>query len=171
MNIVRCSICFVFSIPPFLKLNLSWAFISYLYKLQILYCRLTCTCMHHFQCLVDCVVVVWRGTEAHTTESARRDKRPSSVYCVAVGHMFLLCGAEPYVPYVFVNICYESYHLLQKHMSKSHTLQNHMAQNHMAQIQVLKRQLVFLTIEPSAGHVIKYYKDCDSEHHYNYVLL
>jgi len=41
-------------------------------------------------------------------------------------------------PSVFINICYESYHLLQKHL--------------------LQKQLILLTIEPSAGHVIKYYK-------------
>ena len=42
--------------------------------------------------------------EAQTKESARRDKRPSPGYCVAIcfyyaalGHMFLLCGARPYV--------------------------------------------------------------------------
>src|SRR6218665_2249632 len=64
-------------------------------------------------------------------------------YCVGLGHMFLLCGARPYVsivwrsaicfycmcgPYVFIGDWYESYHM------------------------------VSLTMEPSTGHVIKYYK-------------
>src|SRR6218665_1226064 len=68
-------------------------------------------------------------------------------YYVALGHMFLLVGcgrgARPYVsimwrsaicfncmcgPYVFIGGCYESYHMFS------------------------------LTMEPSAGHVIKYYK-------------
>jgi len=31
-------------------------------------------------------------------ESARRGASLSTVYCVAVGHMLLLCGAEPYAP-------------------------------------------------------------------------
>src|SRR6218665_1495688 len=42
--------------------------------------------------------------EKQTKESARRDKRPSPgycmaicFYCVAVDHMFLLCAAGPYV--------------------------------------------------------------------------
>src|SRR6218665_635429 len=39
---------------------------------------------------------------------------------------------------IFVNSCYESYHLLQKHL--------------------LQKQLLLPTMEPSAGHVIKYYK-------------
>src|SRR6218665_3333088 len=62
---------------------------------------------------------------------------------MALGHMFLLCGARPYVsivwrsamcfycmcgPYVFICDCYESYHMFS------------------------------LTMEPSTGHVIKYYK-------------
>src|SRR6218665_8117 len=66
---------------------------------------------------------------------------------VALGHMFLLCGARPYVsigwlwawgwaicfncmcgPYVFIGDCYESYHMFS------------------------------LTMKPSTGHVIKYYK-------------
>src|SRR6218665_1768352 len=62
---------------------------------------------------------------------------------VALGHMFLLCDARPYVsivwraaicfycmcgPYVFIGDCYESYHMFS------------------------------LTMEPSTGHVIKYYK-------------
>src|SRR6218665_2262342 len=49
-------------------------------------------------------VVGKRPLEAQTKESARRDKRPSPGYCVAIcfyyaalGHMFLLCGAWPYV--------------------------------------------------------------------------
>src|SRR6218665_2763885 len=41
-------------------------------------------------------------------------------------------------PSVFVSICHESYHLLQKHL--------------------LQKQLLLPTMEPSAGHVIKYYK-------------
>src|SRR6218665_3819535 len=107
------------------------------------------------------------GLEKQTKESARRyviycvglghvfllyDPRPyvsimrrSAIcfYCVALGHMFLLCGARPYVsimwrsaicfycmcgPYVFIGACYESYHMFS------------------------------LTMEPSTGHVIKYYK-------------
>jgi len=67
------------------------------------------------------LVVVLLPLESQTKESARRDKRPSSVYCmaicfycVAVGHMLLLCGSKTSAgPSVFVGICYESYHLLQ----------------------------------------------------------
>src|SRR6218665_1510031 len=50
------------------------------------------------------LVVIRRQAPAQTKESARRDKRPSPGYCVAIcfycvglGHMFLLCGARPYV--------------------------------------------------------------------------
>src|SRR6218665_1789993 len=54
-----------------------------------------------------------RREEAQTKESARRDKRPSPGYCVAIcfyyaalGHMFLLVGcgpgARPYVSIMFV---------------------------------------------------------------------
>jgi len=38
-------------------------------------------------------VVVLLPILAQTKESARR----YVIYCVAVGHMFLLCGARPYV--------------------------------------------------------------------------
>src|SRR6218665_3900831 len=88
-------------------------------------------------------VVGRRGLEAQTKESARRDKRPSRgycvaiyFYCVAVDHLFLLCGSKPYagwrqpvchlfllcrskpsvsivsVKTICCAICYESYHLL-----------------------------------------------------------
>src|SRR6218665_2392134 len=58
-------------------------------------------------------------------------------------HLFSKTSAGPSIfinscPSVFVNICHESYHLLQKHL--------------------LQKQLLPLTIDPSAGHVIKYYK-------------
>src|SRR6218665_790712 len=37
-------------------------------------------------------------------------------YCVALGHMFLLCGARPYV---FIGGCYESYHMFSLTMEPS----------------------------------------------------
>ena len=45
-------------------------------------------------------VVVWRGIESQTKESARRGASLSTVcfYYVAVGHMFLLYGPKPYAP-------------------------------------------------------------------------
>src|SRR6218665_4054038 len=110
------------------------------------------------------------------TDSTRTDKRIGQAWRRPVCHMFLLCGARPYVsivwrsaicfyclalcscgpyvsivwrsaicfycvalghmfllcvcgPYVFIGDCYESYHMFS------------------------------LTMEPSDGHVIKYYKD------------
>src|SRR6218665_3393453 len=61
--------------------------------------------IHSFSRLIQRLLVVGkRPLESQTKESARRDKRPSPGYCVAIcfyyaalGHMFLLCGARPYV--------------------------------------------------------------------------
>src|SRR6218665_1981520 len=48
---------------------------------------------------VHSLVVIRRGSPAQTKESARRGAGLSAIcfYCVALGHMFLLCGARPYV--------------------------------------------------------------------------
>ena len=77
--------------------------------------------------------MVIRPFEGQTKESARRGASLSTVYCVAFGRLLFGSKTSVHVPSVFVNICHESYHLLQK-------------------------QLLPLTIDPSAGHVIKYYK-------------
>src|SRR6218665_2444156 len=44
-------------------------------------------------------VVIRRGLPKQTKESARRGAGLSAIcfYCVVLGHMFLLCGARPYV--------------------------------------------------------------------------
>src|SRR6218665_2737561 len=65
-------------------------------------------------------VVVIRPEESQTKESARRGASLSTVCCVAVcclKHLLLrLLFETSAAPSVFVNICYESYHLLQKHL-------------------------------------------------------
>ena len=79
-------------------------------------------------------VVGIRRREKQTKESARRGASLSGIcfyyvdiffYCVAqkhlLGRLFSVTSVGPSVfinscPSVFVNICYESYHLLQKHL-------------------------------------------------------
>src|SRR6218665_3251023 len=84
-----------------------------------------------FLCLSSIVVVGRPGAPAQTKESARRDKRPSPGYCVAIcfyyaalGHMFVLVGcgrgARPYVSIMWRSaICYESYHMSPLTMDSS----------------------------------------------------
>src|SRR6218665_3075787 len=77
-----------------------------------------------------------KGLETQTKESARRCPSLSVIcfYCAAVGRMFLVCGADPYAPSVFVNSCYESYHLLQNRMVQNHMVQSQMPQSHMMDV-------------------------------------
>src|SRR6218665_1952152 len=87
-------------------------------------------------------------------------------YCVGQKHLFLLCGSKTSTgPSVFVGICYESYNLSLKTICclapaclpsvfivwvKNICYESY----HLS----LQKQLLLLTMEPSAGHVIKYYK-------------
>jgi len=85
------------------------------------------------------IVLIWVPLEGQTKESARRDKRPSSVYCVAV-HMFLLCPPKPYAPKPYAPKPYGP--KVQSHMGQNHMLQTHMLQNHMLQNHMLQKHLL-----------------------------
>src|SRR6218665_789215 len=93
-----------------------------------------------------------KGLETQTKESARRCTSLSVIcfYCAAVGRMFILCGADPYAPSVFVNSCYESYHLLQNRMVQNHMVQSHMLQSHMMDVCTPSLPLSFPPFFPSS---------------------
>src|SRR6218665_90173 len=83
------------------------------------------------QCLqLDLRVVVRRPLQAQTKESVRRDKRPSPTYCVDI---CFYCVAQKHLSLknscrsIFVNICYESYHLLVRLFSKTSVAQNQLS--------------------------------------------
>ena len=103
-------------------------------------------------------------------ESARRDKRPSSVYCVSVSCLYCIGQKHLLVGASLSTVClYCVKHLLayfQKHLLtyfRKHLLWviPSVAQKQLSvyfRKQLLQKQLLPLTIEPSASHVIKYYK-------------
>src|SRR6218665_1577889 len=117
------------------------------------------------------LVVVILQEPRQTKESARRDKRPSPVYCVAVGHMFQMYGAEPhapkpygpkpygpkpYAPKPYASETYADYlrslppsltpsqgrRMARGSGRRKNMAPNHMFQNHMAQTHMLQKHML-----------------------------
>jgi len=101
---------------PFLVVALFYDFLPF-HILQI--APLSCCLTPHFRRQISerhFLRFASSGMKGHwnTKESARRDGASlSTVYCVAIGRLLFETSAAASV---FVNICYESYHLLQKHL-------------------------------------------------------
>src|SRR6218665_1128934 len=108
------------------------------------------------------------------TTATRANKRICQAWRQPVWHMFLLCGPLFLLsgsktsagPSVFRNTCYESYHLLVRMFSKTsagpsvfiNSCPSVFVNICYESYHLLQKQLLLLTMEPSAGHVIKYYK-------------